>query len=738
MNLPNEISLHACDREKVHVPGTIQPHGLLFVLDSESMAILQCSANVREIMGVELADVIGQSIIKLLMPKASEELVHLLNDAGTAFSNPLQISTSASGKKVVYDAIAHRLDDQIVVELENPGSGKTSNSVSSRSLDHYFKLTTRTLNLIEGLSDTRLASRIICDEIRAFTGFDRVMFYEFAPDNHGVVVAESKSDGLEPFEGLHYPATDIPKQARELYAKNWLRIIHDVDSKPVGLYPADRELDMSHCTLRSVSPIHIQYLKNMGVASSMSISLVEKGKLWALIACHHYSGPLFVPYTDRVSCVHFGIVLGLRLVAKMRQALADEVERRKNVLATVTRNMPLTGEFFEMLQGRSIEWRELMDADGVLIMQGGNSLTDGDVPGETFVVDLMECLRARKTEDFFISEKVSHDLPELSHVPLEATGVVVVGLGSGSQIFFFRKETTVEMRWGGDPNKAVDPAQPLTPRASFEEWKETMLGLSRHWTMADREIANELRSGLAGLFIQHNQKLEHLNRELARKSAEIEQFTYSVSHDLKSPLFTINGFVGALEEEVEARDWEAVKHCLSRISGLTERMGLLIDDLLDFSKIGRVHGDPEQIDMISLLKGLREEFEAQIADAGATLEIADDLPTIKGYPEEIFRVFQNYVENALKYGHETENLRIEIDAEHVKGFIRFRVKDNGPGIDPRYHDKIFELFQRIDTKRSGTGLGLASVAKVAQLHNGSSGVDSEVGKGAIFWLQIPA
>lgn len=737
MNLTKELNLHACDREMVHIPGTIQPHGYLFVLDAENFEIVQSSTNASELRGIPISELIGTSFIELIEQSAREELTSLLEDAGTAFSNPLQVPLLSDGDTVVFDGIAHRMEETVIVELENPGNRMATNMVTSRSLDHYFKLTTRTLNRLDALDDPVEAAQLVCDEVRAFTGFDRVMFYKFAPDDHGFVLAESQTGEFESFTGLHYPATDIPKKARELYTKNWLRLIHDVDAEPVGLTPSDRVLDMTHCTLRSVSPIHIQYLKNMGVASSMSISLVENEKLWGLIACHHYSGPLFVPYTSRVSCVHFGLVIGSRFRALQHRAQSAEVEKRKNVLTEMTKDLPEHRELFSAVRSRSRDWKELLDADGVAIIQRDSMQFDGNVPEQSFIFELLKELRLADESDFFISEQLGEDLPALKEVPPEATGVVVIGLGVKSQIIFFRKEETKVVRWAGDPDKATNPAEPLTPRASFDEWQETVRGKARPWTLADREIAGELRSGLTGLFIQHNYQLERLNRELTRKSEEIEQFTYSVSHDLKSPLFTITGFVNALEEDLENNDRESVEHCLSRITGLTQRMGLLIDDLLEFSKIGRITGEMQRIDIGRLLEELKEDTESKLEREGVILEISEGIPDIRGHEELIYRAFQNYVENAIKYGADEPNLRIQIDAEKLPGGVRFRVTDNGPGIDPRYHEKIFELFQRLDNTKNGTGLGLASVAKVAAMHSGECGVESEPGAGSVFWLQLP-
>lgn len=727
-----------CEREPIHIPGSIQPHGILFVLNGESLEIVQLSGNLGQFFDITPEEALGVDFMTYVQEEHQEGLKTILQEASTAYSNPLRITVEIQGKETAFDGIAHRVEDRIILELENPDAADADDRPSSQSMDHYLRLTSRSMAAVQNCSTMEEATEIICREVREFTGFDRVMLYRFAEDQHGEVIGEAKREDLEPFLGLHYPESDIPKQARELYKKNWIRLIHDAHAETASLVPPEQILDMSNCVLRSVSPVHIQYLKNMGVRSSMSISLMNGQDLWGLIACHHYADALLVPYKSRTSCVHFGLVMSAQIAVKQQQLATLKESERRNKLTQITKDLNEDRSFLDAIWDQAEALLKVVGADGVAIVQENQLALEGVAPGEDFVWELLEVIDKESELEMFVSSHLGQDLPDLATHPEEAAGVLAIGLGADWRILFFRMEEERTVRWGGDPNKAVDPAQPLTPRNSFNEWKETVRGTCRSWTPIEIALAQELRSALISFIVQHTNQLERLNQELANKNAEIEQFAYSVSHDLKSPLVTVNGYVGALEEDLAENDMEAVHGSLQRIRRATTKMGKLIEELLAFSRIGRHPGSMETVDMRALFSEMQEDFSRRINDAGATLNLPENPRNVTGYSSDVYRVFHNLLDNALKYGRGNEPLVIEIECVRFPKAIQYSVQDNGPGIEPEFHDRIFALFQRIDTNSEGTGVGLASVAKIMNQHGGSYGVTSEPGNGATFWVQFPA
>ncbi len=734
------LDLNECDKEPIHIPGVVQPHGVILVLDPDTLVVQKCSANTLDLLHVAPDQLLGRPFTEWVDPEVRTHFPEALQPTDRQFSNPLHVPVCPPDLRLDFDGIVHRTDDALILELE-PTADRPEEKILSRSLEHHFRLTERSLPRLHQETSIRRIAAIICDEVRRFTGFDRVMLYRFAPDFHGEVIGEARQEQLEPLLGLHYPATDIPKQARELYKRNWVRLIHDVRSTPVPLVPATGDpLDMSDCALRGVSPIHIQYLKNMGVASSMSISLLSDGELWGLIACHHYSGPHFVSYAKRISCVHFGIMASSQIRLRRGQIAAEELSSRRADLVLETRQISGHAEFRDAMSLRADSLMRIVRADGMTVIIGGRQeVRAGTLPSSDFVDRLYPMIGTDRpgSDQPFYSHALGQDLPALAPVPSESAGVLQIELGDQWTVLFFRSELVQTVRWGGDPNKAMDPAQPLTPRQSFAEWSEQISGQSRLWSDPDLTIADELRSSLMAFVVLRNRQLDQVNRHLAAKNAEVAQFAYTVSHDLKSPLVTVSGYVGALEEDLALNDKEAVADSLERIKRATRRMGTLIDELLKFSRIGSHSERRVAIDLNPLIAEVASDFELRIRSVGATLTYPDDFPAIVGCPDDVSRAIHNLVDNALKYGRETPDFAIGISWIQTARHVRLLVSDNGPGIDPIYHQRIFELFQRIHDHVEGTGVGLASVAKIAQQHGGDYGVDSELGNGACFWMEFP-
>ncbi|PRC42925.1 histidine kinase, partial [Mycobacterium sp. ITM-2017-0098] len=331
------IDLDNCAREPIHIPGSIQPRGVLAVVRESDFTVRQVSANVAEMLGRSADAVLGRHLSELmgsgqaaLIEKAASTLGDLRQ------RNPIECDVDVAGERRAFDAILRREPGGVLlVELEiaygeRPYSFPNTYQAVRGAVEDLNRSTTMT-----ELYDTTARA------VRDLTGFDRVMVYRYDEDYNGEVVAESKRDDLNSFLGLHYPATDIPAQARALYEKNWIRLISDVNYTPAPLVPAiDPEvgtpLDLTYATLRSVSPIHVEYLQNMGVHASMSISLLRHGQLWGLIACHHYSGPHLPPFGTRVAAEFLGSTLSLRLVDQFED---DELHRRltaQEVLNTLT------------------------------------------------------------------------------------------------------------------------------------------------------------------------------------------------------------------------------------------------------------------------------------------------------------------------------------------------------------------------------------------------------------------
>ncbi|HEY9649181.1 MAG TPA: GAF domain-containing protein, partial [Coleofasciculaceae cyanobacterium] len=275
---PQAVDLTNCDKEPIHIPGLIQPHGLLFALQEPQLKILQVSNNTLQAFGIPPQEILGKNLTNFFDPQLIQQIQSKLTE-GLATINPLNLSLKTQKGKLFFDGILHRSNGALILELE---------PVISKEFSNFFSLYHLVQAPIAKIQKTLTLNELcqtIVEEVRKLTGFDRVMVYQFDAEDAGTVIAEDKLDRLSPYLGLHYPASDIPRQARHLYAVNLLRLIPDVNYQPVELVSVDnpvtnQPLDLSFSVLRSVSPIHVEYLKNMGVGASMSISLIRNQKLW--------------------------------------------------------------------------------------------------------------------------------------------------------------------------------------------------------------------------------------------------------------------------------------------------------------------------------------------------------------------------------------------------------------------------------------------------------------------------
>ena len=286
------VDLTDCDREPIHHPGLIQPFGVLFVLAEPSLIVTQVSENVGDHLPLRVEEVLGEPLATLLDPASVAAVREALGAERWRDLNPLQIC--AHGRQ--FDGIVHCHEGAAILELEpNPGP--------AIAMPHPFR---QALIRLQRVATFAELGEVGVEQMRRVTGFERVLFYRFHEDGHGSVDAEAKEPALEPYLGLHYPASDIPAQARELYCKNWLRLIFDGRANPARVVPTLRAdtggpLDLSFSVLRSVSPVHLEYMANMGVRASMSISLVVRDRLWGLISCLNHTSPRRVSQETRMA-----------------------------------------------------------------------------------------------------------------------------------------------------------------------------------------------------------------------------------------------------------------------------------------------------------------------------------------------------------------------------------------------------------------------------------------------------
>ena len=504
---PDEpVDLDNCAREPIHIPGSIQPHGVFLAVTEPDLVVEHVSENVADLLGRGVQEVLGADLDAVLGAEAAEQVrAHVRTFGNLRQRNPLVLAAATPDGGVEVDAVLHRMPvggrTLLVIELE------ASNGPRPFSYSNTYQTVRDALERLSASGTLPELYDVAAREVRALTGFDRVMIYRFDEAYNGEVVAEAKRADLNSFLGLHYPASDIPPQARALYEQSWIRLIADVGYRPARLVPGvdtatGQPLDLTHSVLRSVSPMHIEYLGNMGVAASMSISLLRDGRLWGLIACHHYSGPHHPPYEVRASAEFLGSSLSLRLVARAEE---EELQAALAAEATLVRLLIASRDaahtLGETLVGRSpsgVSLLELVTAQGVVVLGDGRATSDGTVP------DDLAPLRAwveSLEDDVTTRTELRKQEPALAAALPGVAGLLVVRLPEDRAIIWLRHEAVRDVSWGGDPhNKAIARREGsqvrLSPRKSFEKWTQTVRGQSAPWTAQDLRSATELRRRL--------------------------------------------------------------------------------------------------------------------------------------------------------------------------------------------------------------------------------------------------
>jgi light-regulated signal transduction histidine kinase (bacteriophytochrome) len=750
------ITLTNCDREPIHIPGLVQPYGFLLCLDETTKQVVQASENVEAHVGISADELLHKGLERLLGPDRLADIQALWPTLSTT---PKLLGARLDYVKgqPFFKLILHRYAGLLWVEFEPVAETEVSafdlpslNSTLAQMLD---------ANTIQEFSQRAV------EHVREITGFARVGMYRFAPDESGEMIAEDKRADLDPLLGLHYPATDIPQQARAMYLKNWLRFIPDVDYLAAPLVPVrtpstGRPPDMTHSVLRSVSPIHIQYLKNMGVAATMTISIIQDGKLWGMIMCHHDS-PRLISFELRELCLFIAKTFSALLPTK------EQLEQRAyqlHIQEAKTRLFDQMGRQSNFLAGlyqQPTTLLDVFDCGGAAIFFEGELITLGRTPTEPQLHELFDWLRTNVRQDVFYTDSYARHHPVGRAVRATASGFLAITLSQepDDYIIWFRPEVLQNVAWAGKNEKVekMDDGQLfISPRQSFEAWSQEVENTAAPWLPLEVEAARAIRLHISDIRVKILNELQaraaslsRLNTELTRSNDELDSFAYIASHDLKEPLRGIHNYsVFLLEDYAELLDEEGVSK-LKTLVRLSERMEALIDSLLQMSRIGRLDLELQPTNMNQLVGEVIELLHPRLEQTNTTVEVRGPLPTVQADPTRLREVLNNLLSNALKYSDKLDR-RVTIgEAEPGKAGIRgaanpedyyvFYVQDNGIGIDLRHHETIFRIFRRLHSQEKyggGTGAGLAIAKKMIEKHGGELWVESVLGAGATFYFSI--
>ena len=718
MPTPQRVDLRNCVDEPIHIPGSIQPHGALIFTDLAGL-IQGWSANVGDKLGVEPE--IGRTVASLGLPDAVAELVEECRANLDDGDSPALVATVCiDGRN--YDCVVHAHVSRILVEFER--LEVSTDEVTRFAIKAHGSIDRlRRQRTLEGLLETAVK------QIRDITGFDRVMAYRFRSDDSGDIVAEARHDELIPYLNQRYPAGDIPPQARRLYILNTLRMIADMTYHAVPLLgaPGSPTLDMSYAVLRSVSPIHVEYLQNMGVAASMSISIVINGRLWGLIACHHMT-PMRVPYSVRMAADVMASVIASTVQSIETREDAALVEHAAAVRTSLVESLLLEEDPLEALVEHADGLLASTQSQAMIATQYGRVVCRGidQALGEAVVATLPENAHE------LLQYGGQHEWPEQLRAALgKWAGLLGMPYDAPSQgwCLLLRLEQVETVAWGGRPDKsAFGPSgERLTPRGSFDAWHETVRGCAHPW---EDGIVTHARMTLAEL-------ARVSNTRRAQTEATRAQLLAMLGHDLRDPLHSIN-MAGMV---LEKTDGGSNKGTLGRrIQSSSNRMQRMIGQVLDMSRIDRgltLGVALERIDLNTLTEDMVEE--ARLAYPTIAYDLTSGGPAfVMGDASRMGQVMSNLLSNARHHGEPNHSIRIRIDIEGSQAVVK--VANTAPPIPTDIQSSLFNPFKRSSLNnprnRTGMGLGLYIAQQIVREHHGDIVYDHVQGQ-VVFSVRLP-
>ncbi len=668
------VDLTNCDREPIHIPGAIQPHGALLVLREPDLTILQVSANTGGRLGIPPDRLLGSTLATHVGEAQAAAVVAPLSRGATRAFSPIALTLAGATGARTFDGVVHRSGDVVVLELE-PHDGTAPLSYAT-----FYEMVRETMAHIERADSLAGLAGAIADQMWRLTGFDRVWVYKFHEDWHGEIIGEAKRDDIETWLGMHYPASDIPAQARALFLKHWLRMIPDMGFTPVPLVPRDDPrtgdpLDMGSTVLRSVSPIHVQYLQNMGVTASLVVSLVRGGRLWGLISGHHYSGPKFVPYATRTLCEFLAQSFSTQLGVAERAEDAERTVERRAVQQRLVERLGRAGSLGAALAGEPALLLDLVGASGAAVCVGGDVALVGDAPPREWVERLV-CWVDAQRRPVLATSALPAQTPLGGEQQALASGLLAIHVSAvrPDYVLWFRAEARQTVRWAGDPRKPVlmteDGVERLQPRGSFELWEETVRGTAAAWLAVEVDMAAELRSTIIDVLLRRadeierlNEELEAANEQLQRNAVELEmateelemqteelrqqtdellterdgreralagerqarddaeranqakaEFLAMMSHELRTPLNAIGGYAQLIELGIRGPTTPEQREDLGRIQTSQRHLLGLINGILNFARLeaGQVQFTPAVVPLAAEIETARTLVEPQL------------------------------------------------------------------------------------------------------------------------------
>jgi len=734
-------ALERCASEQIHLAGAIQRHGTLIAIDSAGI-VRMASDNLQTIFCHSAAAAIGQSVELLIGATALQSMRKAVDTTPTDRPIPLYLHANCCGDTPMdLSVVVHRSDQLLIMEL------KRAELSQAETAERLFSAVRDALWHFDRVTDIDSYCQYVASEMRKISGFDRVKVYRFDSNWNGTVIAESRNDVLPSLLNHHFPASDIPPQARALYEKNLVRVLADTEAPTVPIIPTEnpltgRPLDLSYSVFRAISPVHIDYLRNMGVRSTITVSILHDGKLWGLVACHH-SQPQVFPHHRRELIEFVGKTVSMKIDAMESAARLNSMESVRQRLQNLTDLIRSSSDVDRVVRMFQTDYLSLAAASGSYIDVGDNTHAIGVLPPHRDLLDLMDWVKQQEFRNgVFVTDHLGELFPPAQEYAATAAGLLAVDLDNRKSnfIFWFRPEVIRNISWAGNPQGQVttdSQGARLEPRRSFALWQETVSGCCTPWTQATIDAVKLFSLSVVQVLMQRAQRQFDAAEEANRAKGE---FLANMSHEIRTPMNAIIGLAYLCRQtdiNPQQRDY------LEKIDKSANNLLRILNDILDFSKIeaGRLTIEETAFDLDRVLDsvGTVTAIQAQEKNLEFVVEVAPGCPSLLvGDPLRLEQVLINLASNAVKF---TDSGEVVITAypfaeEADQVVLRFTVTDTGIGINEETIARLFQPFQQADgstTRRyGGTGLGLSISQRLVEMMGGQIEIASTPGQGTQF------
>ena len=717
------VTLDTCAKEAIHLCGHVQQGCALLAICTDSGLITAASENATSFFLSEVDSLLGAQLCDL-DPELDELVAEAVDD--TNMHEVLEYAFVKDG--VDYDVITHVQDNQRLIEfLPNyAASPKTTRS----NMRHCSKSCARILNV----DDMGEAYKIAAQASRKITGYARVNVYRFLPDWSGEVLAESlASEGLQSYLGLHFPASDIPAQVREIMHIVPYRAIGDVADRNLAILQTSgaAPLDLTWSAARSVSKMHTQYLRNMGVQATFCVSLMLHGKLWGIIAAHN-PDPGVVPFDSWTLIHEIGAALMLKFDQVERLQSAAKISSLRKIENRFASALRHENDLEGVIETLIPNLRAFLKADGFAFQYGPTMYMCGETPPEDTVRELILWAQNRQNEtDQYQTTALYRDWPPGADHIDSACGVLIqpIVVHRVCQLIWFRGPVTRNVKWAGQPQKS-GPHGDLSPRHSFDVWEQEHRDKALPWEEADLNSAREVFTEFLDILAAH--------LLLKEENVYLRHFAASAVHDIKAPLRGISAALDIMREE--NFDESIVKETHSMAECSAKRLMNLSSGLLELAAISDTQTSFTPTVLEIVIKDACTMLAHDIQSEDAQISVA--VPHIINANEQLLlRLFLNLIQNALKYRDPNRALSISIDvARETEDYIEIAITDTGVGISSKYAERIFKPLMRLhgQSEIEGAGLGLPICARIAEAHDGKIYVDDAYQDGARFVIRLPS